>query len=672
MKNLKYLLGLVPILFLSCADDFLDTKSKSKHDVSYVYSSLSFTENAMNGIYAMLTDSYIYGQKISTNWPTNSDIEFAGLSDDPKPPTRDAGASNFYGSELNQNLKWNNIYKFNELATTAVEGIRNSPLLQTSDSTTMKAYLGEALTLRALSYFELVKFFGDVPFKQEPTFTDLSNIYTGRVDRDTIYKYIIDDLLEAEKYVPWQGESVGKVSYSNPEKISKGFVKGLTARVALFAGGWSLRDRNLFPDMNVESHPTIQEMNGYVVGRTKEWRKYYEIAAQQTAEVIGSVENPHGLESTYENFWKSVNALTFSPAKESLFEVAFGVGNSGDIGSLIGMNLAAGSKQFGGRGTSGGNVKTSAYYFYSFDPEDTRRDVTVINITYTADDKEKFESSPYGLNFGKWRIYWMSDLYKELYKVGLDGRVSTGINWILMRYSDVLLMFAEAQNELYGADVNNDIAGMTARNALEKVRARAFGEGHPSVTKYDSDFFEAIVNERAWEFGGEALRKYDLLRWGTLSEKIEIQKQALCKLLDGKGTVQIFDRSYDVTTLPNKIFYKLESNGMYIDRSSINYYDRLDLAPGTDYISVDWLNGGAVKGKSMKEWVARILISSTGLNASYDYTGFISELDSATVIQEHMATFDIGNGVCNYRHPYSIFTKNIVDSRGTLSNSYGY
>ena len=672
MKKLKYLLALVPILFLSCADDFLDTKSRSKHDVSYVYSSLSFTENAMNGIYAMLTDSYIYGQKISTNWPTNSDIEFAGLSDDPKPPTRDAGASNYYASELNQNLKWNNIYKLNELATTAVEGIRNSPLLQTSDSVTMKAYLGEALTLRALSYFELVKFFGDVPFKEGPTLTDLSNIYIGRVDRDTIYKHIVDDLLEAQQYVPWQGESAGRSSYSNPEKISKGFIKGLAARVALFAGGWSLRDRNLFPDMDIEVNLNVQEMNGYVVGRTKDWKRYYEIAAQQTAEIIGSAENPHGLQTSYEDFWKSVNALTFSSANESLFEVAFGVGNSGDIGSLIGMNLAAGSKQFGGRGTSGGNVKTSAYYFYSFNPQDTRRDVTVINITYTADDKEKFEGSPYGLNFGKWRIYWMSDTYKELYKVGLDGRVSTGINWILMRYSDVLLMFAEAQNELYGADVNNAVAGMTARNALEKVRTRAFGQGHPSVTQYDSDFFEAIVNERAWEFGGEAVRKYDLLRWGILSERIEIQKQALCQLLDGKGNVKIFDRSYDVTTLPNKIFYKLEDNGMYIDRSSINYYDRLDEAPTSDYTSVDWLNGGAVKGTNMRDWVSRILIASTGLNASYDYTSFTSGLDSATVIQEHLATFTIGNGVCNYRHPYSIFTKNIVDSRGTLFNSYGY
>ena len=58
-----------------------------------------------------------------------------------------------------------------------------------------------------------------------------------------------------------------------------GFAKGLLAKVALFAGGWSVRDGNQFPDLDVEHHPTIPEMNGYFVGRPKNWKDYYELAA---------------------------------------------------------------------------------------------------------------------------------------------------------------------------------------------------------------------------------------------------------------------------------------------------------------------------------------------------------------------------------------------------------
>lgn len=73
----------------------------------------------------------------------------------------------------------------------------------------------------------------------------------------------------------------------NCERITKGFAKGLLARIALFAGGWSVRDGNQFSDANVEHHPDIEEINGYYVGRPKNWRDFYEIAEQQCAEMIG-------------------------------------------------------------------------------------------------------------------------------------------------------------------------------------------------------------------------------------------------------------------------------------------------------------------------------------------------------------------------------------------------
>ncbi|GHT62392.1 starch-binding protein [Bacteroidia bacterium] len=676
MKNLKYFLT-IPFfaLLFSCADEFLDTSSRSVHATAYVFSTLPYTETAINGLYAQMTDTYIYGQKITTNWPKNSDIEHSSMATDtPNDPLRD-GECHYYASDMNSGNNWNALYRLAQLASIAVEGIRNSPLLETADSLTMKAYFGEALTARALAYFELVKIFGDVPFDPQSSQTDLSNVYIGRVEQDTIYKYIIEDLLEAQNYVPYQGGSVGSISYSTPERINKAFIKGLTARIALFAGGWAIRSGNLFPNMDHEKNPEISEMNGYYVGRTKNWKHYYDIAAQQCAEIIGNSANPHHLTPVYEEYWKAINGLRFSPSNESLFEIAFGVGNSGDIGSLIGRSLAANSKQYGGRGTGGGNVKSSAYFFYSFDPQDQRRDVTVSTIGYSANDNETFGSDPTASwNFVKWSVYWMTDEYVTLYR-NAENRIGTGINWIVMRYPDILLMFAEAQNELQGADKINETAGISARVALEKVRERAFGAGNSKITQYDSNLFEAIVNERAWEFGGEALRKYDLIRWGLLSKKIEQEKEALCKMLNGKGQIRIFDKIYQGEDFPDVVYFKYLPGNVFIDRSSITYYTRYAGAPDASYTgSANWLNGGAVRGSNMATWISRILASSTGLNASYDYSALVQQLDSAESVQKRLTeTFGkLGNSVCNYRHPFPIYYKNITDSHGHLTNLYGY
>lgn len=130
-------------------------------------------------------------------------------------------------------------------------------------------------------------------------------------------------------------------------------------RIALFAGGWSVRDGNQFPVIlmyehypNVEGNPGMEEVGGYYVGRPKNWRDYYEIAEQQCAEIIGAPENPHQLDPDYGHIWKTVCGLNYNEYNENLFEVANGVGYSGDIGTLMGRamdgGIGYGSRGFGG------------------------------------------------------------------------------------------------------------------------------------------------------------------------------------------------------------------------------------------------------------------------------------------------------------------------------------
>lgn len=673
MKKILYYSSLIFVFVcISCQDDFLDTASPSKLSSETVFKTPSMAKAALMGVYGKMTDSYIYGQKLSVNWQGFSDIEsnqgFTATAY--SSTTSDQGAGNFYDDPYNQTTKWQGLFQLAELASASVDGIRNSPIIETQASK-MKPLLGEALVIRSLAYFELVRYWGDVPYKEGTSQSDLSNVYISKVDRDIIYASLVKDLQEAQGYLPWLKADA---EYSTVERITKGYAKGLLAKVALFAGGWSLRDGNLFPDKDLEHHPRVPEANGYYVGRVKNWRDYYQIASQQTAEMLGSTANPHQLDPDYENIWKSVCGLKQNTYNENLYEVAFGLGNNGDIGSLMGYEVA-GNTKYGSRGFGGSYVGSHAYYFYSFTPEDKRRDVTLSWLNYTSNNIEGVKNDPLSVNYGKWRLQWMSPSYLALHKTA-NSRIATGVNWILMRYSDIYLMFAEAESGLNGADALNSVAGMSPRQALEKVRERAFGTGSPKIKEYDANFFEAIVNERAWEFGCESIRKHDLARWGILDEKIETMKKTLCLMFDNKETVKIFDKTYQAADFPKTVYYKFK-DAEFIDKSSLNYYTNLPASPGPEYKSVSWFPTNAAKpltgtNKNYIDWPVKTLLAASGLAREYDYSSLLSSMTNGAEIQANLAQYTKGNGNCYYRQFFSIYYEDVFESKGQINNSYGF
>lgn len=689
MKKYKSIILLFGCLCMASCSDFLDTESLSEQTGEVIYENEGMTRSAIMGIYSQLCDSYVYGQKMSVNWQGVSDIELAsGYQNDPSTTGADNGIANYWCNWYLENTKWEGIFKMAELASTTVDGLRKSTKL--SESNTLQGYLGEALVLRSLAYFELVRRYGDVPYKEGMSNSDLSNVYMGKTDRDSIYSCIIKDMKEAINYLPWMGTS----DY-NSERVTKGFAKGLLARIALFAGGWSVRDGNAFDDTNVEHYPNIEgnpgmeETNGFYVGRPKNWRDYYEIAEQQCAELIADSENPHALDPDYGDIWKTVCGLGYNAYNENLFEVANGVGYSGDIGTLMGRAMD-GNIGYGQRGFGGTYVSTNAYYFYSFDRADKRRDYACYWPTYKKDsdvdggNREIMNNDIMNVRLGKWSFWWTSDTYRSIAATA-TSRTPTGINWIIMRYSDVLLMFAEAGYALNGsADMINSVAGISPRQALEAVRQRAFGADSPQVSSYDSDFFEAIVNERAWEFGGEGIRKLDLVRWGLLDSKIEDMKKAMLYMMDGTKTVQIFDKTYNPSDFPQVLYYTYEGsnlNGEFIDWSSVNFYMNRNANPNPKiYREIRWFPGNYWErkdesaAKTLIQNSAKVCACASGLRASYDYTGLLQELQWGAQIQDYILKniSQMGNGKCNYRHLYPIYYEDVYKSNGYLSNSYGY
>ncbi len=618
-KCIYAVLFISSIGWVSCSDDFLETTSPSEFTSDVIYSTVAYTQYAVSGVYNVLMRDDLYSARLALNWVTNSDIEFVGADASSYNQNSNRGVSNYFPSADNSHIErtWQYLYQLIERANLCINGIENSPLMSGEPETVarMKGYLGEVLTLRALAYSELIKNFGDVPFKTEPTQSDLSNVYLPVTDRDTIYEHIIGDLQLAADYLPWvlQGD------YSSVERVTKGFAKGLLARVALYRGGYSLRNKPGFP-----------------TERGSDWEKYYTIARDACKDVIE--KGPHKLNPSYQNIWFTLNQLQLDANyQETLFEVAHGLGQTGEMGYSAGVRFYKNSKY--GYGNNANVVNTSAYYFYMFDRKDLRRDATIAYYVYGNSDqeaKEVFQQNIMSYNIAKWDQRMMSDAWKAI-NIDANNKIGQGINWAIMRYSDVLLMYAETENELNGGPTTE------AKEALKMVRERAFdvADQQEMVADYvnnlggKEDFFNAIVRERALEFGGEGLRKYDLIRWNLLIDKIQEQRDGIAKMLNGEAPYG---------NLPTSLFIRYKDDNENLDKENINFYEDKGDEDIDGYERIDWLSGMSEKNKT--DYIERVTLFSSGLTNN-------------------------SAGVYN-RHLYPVATSVISESQGKIQNTYGY
>ena len=625
------IVGIGAIILTSCSD-FLDQTSPSEMTGDAVFNSTTYTQQALNKVYAGLTKDETYVQSVPIHFGMNSDIELVdGLGATNSNSNNERGTCNYNPqlswSKLNNN--WKGMYEAIENANIVVEGIEGSALIAEGNASRSKMLMfkGEALTLRAMLYLDLIRTYGDVPMKFETTNTDGSNIYLGKTDRDVIMERLITDLEEAIGYLPWAGTS----GYTT-EKMTKGFAHGLLARIAMTYAGYSIRESSKsgyenMPDCDA-TYPTQRP-------GTEKRRELYTLAVKHLDAIIAS--GYHKLNPSYENEWYLLNQLTLDQTyQENLYEVAHGVSFSGEMGYTIGVRINGKTTYYGAKGNSSGKVKVTAPFFWSFNKNDQRRDLTFANFDIREGDNgntiETMQgNSPFGIYLAKWDPRKMTDKWLNAARASAD-KVATGINNVIMRYSDVLLLYAEVLNELQGADAVGPTCGLSARKAFEEVRSRAFAETHKAeaisyVNSLSSgdEFFNALVDERAWEFAGEAIRKWDLIRWGLLSQKIEEAKAAYKEL---------------IKVAPKKLYYKMKADKPgEIDPESICWYEEPQVT--TDYKSVNFW--GSENEETGSNVVDNLPYISAGLNTP----------------------------VIN-RHVFPIGATTISDSNGPLQNSYGF
>lgn len=508
-------IALTAILASPSCKKYLDVENPSTLSQDAVFSSVSYTNSAVIGVYNKLMGDNGYGSRISLLYPMAA--EDFKTSGDYNPLDR-RGLSGYGASPDNTELDapFSQLYNGIERANICIKYIPLSkPYTSGSeaDKKAMRKLYGEALTLRAQFYYELIRNWGDLPAQFQPS-ADIANLNLPKADRDSVYDVLLKDLELAATLVPWRSET------SDPStRITKATVKGLRARIALTRGGYSLRR-------------APQEMI-----RREDYKTYYKIAMDECAAIIDSKE--HGLNPSYENLFKTIhNSNRQDPNNEWIWEAGAYGGNArtdSKLGYGNGIRINANSTY----GTANGGVTAIATYFYEFDSVgDSRRDVTIAWFEIDGSNN-KVLTAPIDMRDGKYRKYWTS----------INGtNQNLGINWPLLRYADVLLMYAEADNEVNGAP------SAKAKAAYEEVRKRAYTgfESRMGVTPSDkAGFFNAIVKERLLEFGGEGVRKYDLIRWNLLATVIDQTRANLRAFMNGEGRYANLPQY--VYTIPNKV-----------------------------------------------------------------------------------------------------------------------
>ena len=479
---------------------YLAVDSPSVLTEESVFSSVSNMNSAVVGVYAYLIGDNGYGNRISSLFPQSAD-DMKTSGDYSESDRR--GISAYKASPDNSDVSnpFIQLFKGIERANVCVKGIPESSLYTNgtdAQKTTLKKLYGEVLTLRAQYYYEAIRNWGDLPAQFDPS-ADATTLYQPRISSDTLYDHLLDDLKLAAELIPWRTQSPDQNL-----RITKGAVKGLRARIALARGGYSLR------------------RDTRTMERRADYKKYYQIAFDECKDVMAHPEE-HSLNPVYENIFKTLHTATrLDDAHELMFEVgAYGGNASTDskLGYYNGLRHNSSSK-FGG---GGGGINILPTYFYEFDSiGDCRRDVTINMYEIDADSKKNMNVST-GMTDGKFRRSWTSI-------TGTSQNLA--INWPILRFADVLLMYAEADNEI------NNGPSAAAITAYEKVRKRAFVgfESRMGTTPTDkAGFFNAVAQERLLEFGGEGIRKYDLLRWNMLGSKITETRQKLRDFMNNVG-----------------------------------------------------------------------------------------------------------------------------------------
>ncbi|HRN15909.1 MAG TPA: RagB/SusD family nutrient uptake outer membrane protein [Xylanibacter oryzae] len=542
MKNIfKYtILGVSIIGMTTSCSDYLNTSSPSTATPDFVYSNPRTAKLALDNAYELWRAS----GSVHSNG-VFYDVVIGGSDSERHPEAWDAqaarqipenlypGGTSSYNIDIDGNFKtaYNNLYSIISTCNTLIGQFEATDTykeyMNSGSASVMSDLYGQAVALRSTCYMELCRFFGDVPYT-----TVTGQKANGLTPRDSIYECVLNDLQRVEPYMYY-------VTSTTKNTMSRNYVDGLIGRICLYAGGYATRRTDLGNDFykdiegktitfnNISTSATTKS----AYGRRSDWAKFYTIAAKYLQDCVDN----HGAASLcttdprsgvcsgnpYQYVFQQTmmdDASSETYSSESIYEIVETQGVQTERPYAFGRPSSGGSSNGYPCKSYGQSRFNPIYYYGDFDPNDMRRDVTCTVTGSTGKSVEKLisfkpgsKSDGGGIVLNKWDDNRMDKPYVTKQRL-------SGINDPYMRFSEILLMLAEVYAE-DGTTVQNT---SLANTYLTQVHNRAFKTPTLSnVSQFITDcggLKKAILQERKLEFGGEGMRRYDLIRTGMLQD----------------------------------------------------------------------------------------------------------------------------------------------------------
>lgn len=469
MKKSIVLLIAITLLAGTSCKKFLATKPQDFSSPEQYYSTEKELNEALAGVYTSLTTTSTYGLYLSLFLAHGSDEAFYKNTTS----AANAMAYDHNTADTYVDQAWRDLYIGINRANYLLANIHKPQM----DEGARNVIKGETLFLRAFMYFQLVSLWGDVPLMLDPT-EDSRSTDNPRTPSRQVFEQIVSDMIAAKDLVN---------SYTvtgKPTHISKTAVMGMLARVYLKMAGEPLKDVSKFADARAWADSVIQS------GIHRLNADYKQIFINEAADLYDVQFN------------------------ETLWEIEF-YGNSTETLKMGGrfVNYASTLNRDNIAGYAYERIGATGTLYKMYEPGDLRRDWNIAPYSFKGnkgtEEVAKAATDIYSRSCGKWR---------RKYETFLPRSTDYGpTNFPMLRYSDVLLMFAEADNEVNGGP------SAAAYDAINQVRRRGYGKLLPDatdITEADlsgmdhTSFLTALQQERARELAFEALRKHDLIRWG--------------------------------------------------------------------------------------------------------------------------------------------------------------
>ena len=448
----------VTALTFSCTDDFVKISPEYSIDSENYFNSVDDYYNSLVAAYDMLQSTYanaIVGEFASNNTLCGGEN-----------PTDVIGwqqIDDMIHTSTNSNLRdiWNWMFAGVQRTNYFMEFKDNI------DFEGKEEMIGEIRFLRAYYHFELVKWFGPIPLKVDERFNLGDETIIPRSPVSDVYAQIEADLLAAIEVLDYTAPETGRAT--------KGAAQALLGKAYLFQDKFAEAAQVLENLINSRTYSLVQDYNS-----------------------IFEYEGENGPESVFEVQYTDVEGAGFGCLQCSEGNVAVGFsGVRGYTGPLFTPGFSF-------------NVPVQEAVD-QFEPGDLRKDVTILDIeAWAAETGAEYTT-------GNEHTGYFNRKYlprKRRPEAQGDLNLTNPNNYRAIRYSDVLLMAAEANNR-------GGISDAKAQEYVSMVRARAFGDNNHAVTLNGAALTDAIYHERRVELMGEGHHFFDLVRTGRAANEIE-------------------------------------------------------------------------------------------------------------------------------------------------------